>query len=263
MAVPICRATADGAVTCRTGKELPASGTALPRNGNDLRMIASPADLFDPLSLLIVLGGTVAAAAMSGTGGDLKRALRALRPLFGARPVRDAEAADQATRQIQRIADYRGIVAADRVRTPVDFVMRAARRLAEAEDAQAYREWAAETLSTRRARHAGAIGIWRSAAEAAPAMGMIGTVLGLIGMFAGMDDVGAMGPAMATAMLTTLYGLVLAAGVAGPVATRLERLSAAELVWQQKVLQRLEALARAEEEAVQAWVGKRRRAATP
>ena len=62
-------------------------------------------------------------------------------------------------------------------------------------------------------------------ADAAPALGMAGTVIGLIGMFAAMDDPALMGPAMALAMLTTLYGLVLGAVLFGPIASRLERLS--------------------------------------
>ncbi len=223
-------------------------------------MIDIAARLFDPISLAIVLGGTVAAAAMTGSAGDLKRAVVALRPMVRGRPAADAEAADHAVRQITRITDYRGIVGADRVRTPVGFVHRAARSLAEAEGGAAFATWASDTLAARRARHEGAIAVWRSAADAAPAMGMIGTVLGLIGMFAGMDDPASIGPAMATALLTTFYGLILAAGIAGPVATRLERLSAAELRWQEKVLARLEALARAEDQAVQAWVSQRRRA---
>jgi chemotaxis protein MotA len=61
-------------------------------------------------------------------------------------------------------------------------------------------------------------------------------------------------------MLTTLYGLIVAACLAGPVAARLERLSEAERRWQVQVLDGLEALARAEEEAVSRWVDRRDRA---
>jgi chemotaxis protein MotA len=77
-------------------------------------------------------------------------------------------------------------------------------------------------------------------------MGMIGTVIALIQMFAGMDDVSRIGPAMAMAMLTTLYGIILATVVAGPVATRLERLSAVELAWQRDALERMLQIAEAE-----------------
>ena len=129
----------------------------------------------------------------------------------------------------------------------------------DAEDSREFHAWAADELESRRARHEGVIGVWRSAADLAPAMGMIGTVLGLISMFANMSDPAAMGPGMATTLLSTLYGLFIAACVAGPVAARLERLSAAERRWQQQVLEKLEALARAEEEAMNRWVRQRGR----
>ena len=100
-----------------------------------------------------------------------------------------------------------------------------------------------------------------TAAEAAPAMGMIGTVIGLIGMFAAMDDPATIGPAMALALLTTLYGLIFSAAVAGPIAGRLERLSMAERRWQQTALARLEALARAEASVTtEQWLKRRARA---
>ncbi len=77
-------------------------------------------------------------------------------------------------------------------------------------------------------------------------MGMIGTIVGLIGMFSAMDDSARIGPAMALAMLTTLYGVILSGAIAGPIAARLERLSEAERAWQARALERLERLARSE-----------------
>jgi chemotaxis protein MotA len=202
---------------------------------------------FDPLAFSIVLGGTMFVTWISATGRDGWRGFGALLPFFLARPARDADAADQAVQRIRHLSAYKGTICADRVKTPVDFVHRAACRLADADSADRFAVWAREELEDRRARHKAAIGLWRYAAEVAPAMGMIGTVLGLIMMFAKMNDPAAMGPAMAVAMLTTLYGLVLAFGLAGPVAARLERLSEAECAWQARVAERLLALARAEE----------------
>src|SRR3546814_5904364 len=60
---------------------------------------------------------------------------------------------------------------------------------------------------------------------------MIGTVVGLVGMFIAMDDPATIGPAMALALLTTLYGLFVSAVIATPIAGRLERLSIAERRW--------------------------------
>ena len=208
---------------------------------------------FDPLSFLVVVGGTLVAVLMSSTRPDRRRATVALGSCFRASPDEDGRVADQAVRRIERVSEYRGIVFADRVNTPVEFVHRLACRLADAEGSQSFALWARAELEERRARHEGAISVWRHAAEIAPSMGMIGTVLGLSAMFAQMNDPAAMGPAMATAMLTTLYGLILAAGVAGPVATRLERLSEAECRWQARVVDRLVELTRAEEAAYSQW----------
>lgn len=208
---------------------------------------------FDPLALLLVLGGSLLTGFVSATGGDSKRALAALGPFVRARPEADGRTADRVVRRIAHFSEYRGLVCADRVATPVDFVHRAACRLADDAGAEAFSVWAREEMEDRRARHEAAIGVWRRIADVAPAFGMIGTVLGLVAMFANMNDVDAMGPGMAAAMLTTLYGLVLAFAVAGPIAARLERLSQAELGWQARAVERLEALARAEDEAVSSW----------
>ena len=62
----------------------------------------------------------------------------------------------------------------------------------------------------RRARHEKVHKFWLSVADTAPALGMAGTIIGLIAMFAAMDDPASIGPAMALALLTTLYGLVIA-----------------------------------------------------
>jgi chemotaxis protein MotA len=213
--------------------------------------------LFDPLAFLIVVGGSVFATFISSTRQDLGRAVAALLPLVRASPYKDAAEAARAVREIQRISEYRGRVCADRVKTPVDFVHRAACRLSDCESSEAFAAWAREDLDERCARHEAAASVWRNAADAGPAMGMIGTVLGLVFMFANMDDPSAMGPGMAAAMLTTLYGLVLAAGIAGPIAARLQRLSSAERRWQEKVIDRLLTLAREEEEAQYEWLSRR------
>jgi chemotaxis protein MotA len=205
---------------------------------------------FDPLAFSIVVGGTMIVTWVSATGKDGGRGFGALRPFFNARPARDAEAADRAVLRIRHLSEFKGTICADRVKTPVAFVHRAACKLADADSAERFAVWAREELEDRRARHNSAIGLWRYAAEVAPAMGMIGTVIGLVAMFARMNDPATMGPAMAVAMLTTLYGLILAFGICGTIAARLERLSEAECAWQARVAERLLALARAEEEEI-------------
>lgn len=213
-------------------------------------MFDTAARLFDPTSLLIVGAGTAATAALRSTGEDCYRAIAALKPLLRARPAADALAARRDLRRIEAVARKKGLAAADQARLQSPFVRDAVLRLIDADDAGAFADWSADQRDERAARHDAAQGVWRAAADAAPAMGMIGTVIGLIGMFAAMDDPEAIGGAMALAMLTTLYGLLLGPVVAAGVAGRLERLSALEARWQSMALARLEALARAERPAL-------------
>ena len=63
--------------------------------------------------------------------------------------------------------------------------------------------------------------IFRSIADVAPAMGMIGTLIGLVQMLSNMDDPKSIGPSMAVALLTTLYGAMIANVFASPVAEKL------------------------------------------
>ena len=225
-------------------------------------MLELAARLLDPIALLLVLGGTMATAAVRGAREDVARALAALGPLLRSRPAADALVAERAVREIERLAERKGIVCADHVKTGSAFMRRAAIHLADAPSPEWFADWAGKELAGRAARHDGAAAVWRAAAESAPAMGMIGTVLGLIGMFLAMDDPATIGPAMALALLTTLYGLFLSAVVAAPVAGRLESLSAAERRWQAAALGRLEALARAEAPSTTGeWLRQRAKAA--
>ncbi len=214
-----------------------------------MELVAAIARLLDPVSMLIVFGGALAAAAMRSTRADLAAAFASLRPLVRADPARDARAARVAVARIERLAEIRSIACADRVETTGRFLRLAAIRLAEAETPYAFTLWADEESEAIAGRHARATSVWRAIADAAPAMGMLGTILGLSAMFAAMDDVARIGPAMALAMLTTFHGVLLSAGIAGPIAARLERLSAEEAEWRHWTCRRLARLAEAELDA--------------
>ncbi|NTS77664.1 flagellar motor protein PomA [Catenovulum sp. SM1970] len=71
-------------------------------------------------------------------------------------------------------------------------------------------------------RHESGVALLKSLGDVAPAMGMIGTLIGLVAMLSNMDDPKAIGPAMAVALLTTLYGAFLANVIALPLAGKLE-----------------------------------------
>ncbi len=76
-------------------------------------------------------------------------------------------------------------------------------------------------LAAMKDRHARGQDIWKFMAATAPSMGLIGTIVGLVQMLQSLDDPDSIGPAMAVALLTTLYGAIFAFIVFGPIATKL------------------------------------------
>lgn len=79
-------------------------------------------------------------------------------------------------------------------------------------------------------RHKEGAGILEGVGSAAPAFGMIGTLIGLVQMLAALDDPSSIGPAMAVALLTTLYGAMIANMFAIPLADKLKIRSSEELL---------------------------------
>ncbi len=67
--------------------------------------------------------------------------------------------------------------------------------------------------------------IYRAFGHCAPVWGMIGTVVGMVAIFANLSDPSKLGPAMATALLATLYGTLVANLVILPIADKLLRSS--------------------------------------
>lgn len=86
-----------------------------------------------------------------------------------------------------------------------------------------------EIHSTSERHQQGAL-VLRKMAEVAPAMGLIGTLIGLVQMLGNLDDPSKIGPAMALALLTTMYGATMAYAFFSPLASKLERNSAEEML---------------------------------
>ncbi len=188
--------------------------------------LLDPAMLLDPLALAIVFGGTALTVVLRNRLGDVGRSIAALGAL-GRRPFDAAPLLAQAA-SLERIARRHGLIALDR--SVIDDPDMAA-AVAEAVDgAPSARIEAvvAERAIARAERHRAVIELWSGIAEAAPAMGLIGTILGLVRMFAAMQDPDTIGAAMAVALLATLYGALVANLIAMPVAARLKRLARVE-----------------------------------
>ncbi|OYY90425.1 MAG: biopolymer transporter ExbB [Sphingomonas sp. 28-66-16] len=199
------------------------------------------APYLDPVALGIVGGGTLLAIVLRTETRDLVRAVRALgllaRRRFDAEPLLGQIAA------LGRIAQRHGVMALDRsVIVDADIAAGIA-AIVDGGDQATVTALLEHRRRARAERHLAAADVWAAAAETAPAIGMIGTLIGLVRMFMAMNDPAAIGGAMAIALLATLYGAVLANLVAMPVAARLRRMAREEAFERQRLAAPLAALA--------------------
>jgi len=184
------------------------------------------APFLDPLALAIVGGGTVATVVLRTPLRDLGRGLAAL-GVLGRKPF-DAEPLLAQIAAFGRIAKRHGVIALDRSVIEDRDVAAAVAGIVDGAKPNDVSALLRHLRLARSERHRGSFEMWTGAAEAAPALGMVGTLIGLVTMFTAMRDPATIGGAMAVALLATLYGALLANLVAMPVAVRLKRLSRQE-----------------------------------
>ena len=127
--------------------------------------------------------------------------------------------------QITEMADIvrkKGPIALEAVEINNEFLAKGIRMIADGYDATFIRE----TLERERDLHAtrveDGVKVYKAIGDCAPAFGMIGTIIGMVQMFAHMSDPSKLGPSMAVALLATLYGAVIANFICMPVADKLE-----------------------------------------
>jgi len=91
-----------------------------------------------------------------------------------------------------------------------EFIKKGMRLVVDGTDAQIIRDLMENELNQMQERHAARIGAVNMWATLAPGLGMLGTVIGLIGMLKNLEDKSALGPNMAVALITTFYGSMMA-----------------------------------------------------
>ena len=172
-------------------------------------------------SILIVIGGAIAATLirfpMRACMGSFKVALNAFR--F------KADRADQLISQAVELASIvrrEGLLALENQQVTNKFFEKGLRLCVDGLEPDFVRKVLAQDMEQTVERHEAGHRFFKAVGEAAPAMGMIGTLIGLVQMLAAMDDPKAIGPAMAVALLTTLYGSLIANLFALPIADKLE-----------------------------------------
>lgn len=184
---------------------------------------------FDFNSLLIVLGGTFGATLVNFPLDDLVKASGLIRTAFF--PDRSS-----GLLRMRRLTELSEIVRAEGVvglesairRETDPFFRKAIELVADALPPEDIRRILEIDLSFLGDRHRRGAQVFQTMGTIAPAMGLVGTLIGLVQMLRTLSDPSSVGPGMAVALLTTFYGAVLANLVFLPLAGKLRARSAEE-----------------------------------
>lgn len=182
----------------------------------------------DAQSALIVIGGTFAATM---TNQKLKYVVSGLKAALQAFLDKSTPKAELVPLIIDLAGKARkeGLVALEGEQIDDPFMARGVRLGVDGLSPELITETLKGELASLKDRHARAQNIFKFMTATAPSMGLIGTIIGLVQMLQSLDDPDSIGPAMAVALLTTLYGAILAFVVYGPIGQKLANRTAEEV----------------------------------
>lgn len=182
-------------------------------------------------SVMIVLGGAVSAALISFPLKHLLSVAKVVKNCFFAK-ARDARELIKDMVRFAEIARRDGILALENVTGEIQdpFLVQGIQMAVDGTDPDLIENILTNDLETIEARHAEGKALFDNIGKYAPAFGMIGTLIGLVIMLQNMGDPAKIGPAMAVALLTTLYGALVANLVALPMADKLALRSREEML---------------------------------
>ena len=194
-------------------------------------------------SVLLVLGGTAAILFVVTPLRTLKGSLAVFR-----RALRDDQRpCEELMEQLvgySEAARRHGILSLEEVTKDLTdpFLVHAVQMAVDGADPEVIRSILTTELENLVDRHEQGRGVFDAIAKYAPALGMIGTLIGLVVMLKNADDPKMIGPGMAIAILTTLYGALLAYAFAQPLSERLARRSADEILRKSLIVEAIVAI---------------------
>jgi chemotaxis protein MotA len=179
-------------------------------------------------SALIVIGGTIAVTfimfPMGVVLGSFKVALKA----FLSRSP-DPKIVVNEVVTLANLARKKSLVALEKATITDNFLKKGVQLVADGSEERLVRAILETEISFTQQRHRQGQGVFKGMGAMAPAFGMIGTLIGLVNMLQVLDDPTAIGPGMALALLTTLYGALMANLAFIPIAKKLEERSQEEI----------------------------------
>lgn len=191
-------------------------------------------------SAIITFGGAFSVTLASFSLQDFVAGLKSFALIFKVPSLNTTEMIQKII-DLSNIARKEGLLSLEEAATDLDepFLKKGILLIVDGTDPDLVRAIMETELVSIEGRHKNLIGFWETLGTMGPAWGMIGTLVGLVDMLYHMSDPSSIGPAMATALITTLYGSLLANWICAPVANKLKADNAGEMMMKEVMIEGL------------------------
>jgi chemotaxis protein MotA len=197
----------------------------------------------DTPSAMIVIGGTIGVTFVHYPFSDVIGALNVAKKTFLHKEVKINDLIVQLM-EFANKARKEGILALQGAMENVedDFLKKAMQMAVDGQEPETLRNMLNTEIEYIQIRHGKGADIFLAIGAYAPAMGMIGTLIGLVQMLQTMDDPSSIGPAMAVALLTTFYGAIIANILCNPMSGKLKTRSASEVLIKTLIIEGMQSI---------------------
>lgn len=202
--------------------------------------IAGIGSYLDGASALITFGGALGATLCSFSLQDFIAGLKSFTLIFKVPAINTTDMIKKII-ELSNIARKEGLLSLEEAAADLDeaFLKKGILLIVDGTDPDLVRAIMETELVSVEGRHKNLINFWDVLGSMGPAWGMIGTLIGLVDMLNNMSDASAIGPAMAVALITTLYGSLLANWICIPVSNKLKADNAAEMMLKEVMIEGL------------------------
>ncbi|MDE5930884.1 MAG: motility protein A [Lachnospiraceae bacterium] len=188
-------------------------------------------NFLDVPSALITFGGSFCCILASNTMSSYVGGLKSIALIFKSSEMNVPEIIQKII-DLSNVARKEGLLSLEEAAGDIEdpFLQKGILLVVDGTDPELVRAIMETELVSVEGRHKEKIGFWEDLGAMGPAWGMIGTLIGLVNMLQAMDDPSAIGPSMAVALITTLYGSILANWICAPVSSKLKSKNADEMM---------------------------------
>lgn len=197
-------------------------------------------EYIDVPSAIITFGGAFSATLLSHSMADFIGGLKSFTLIFKAPAINTGEMIQKII-DLSNVARKEGLLSLEEAAGDMDepFLKKGILLIVDGTDPDLVRAIMETELVSIEGRHKNRIGFWDKLGAMGPAWGMIGTLVGLVNMLYNMSDMEALGPSMAVALITTLYGSLLANWICIPVSNKLQADNASEMMLKEVMIEGL------------------------